>query len=303
MKKLIMVFLTLSLFVALNIIISTDQNYLVYLKETRYKHDIFPSKDEKFQFVGIGNSHARDSLDLNQIGGINLGLSAQSIELNFMMLKKYEDFFAENVTIIYELSHYSFFREYTSNKKNYVDLGFSHKDLDMSIEDYILTKYFPITGFESIKNFFQSISNKNPQHFANNLFDFKNEEELIENSQNYFESTYLDVSTLIDIEYIIYKNIEILIDTIQWANARNYKLVFYTSPFYKSLAENINNDNEVFNFFESIVFRLIEDFEIEYLNLNYIEIISSQFEYFRDANHLNYEGALIFTNYLISLIL
>ena len=62
-------------------------------------------------------------------------------------------FFAENVTIFYELSYRYFLSVYTSSKRTYLDLGFSHTDLEISIEDYILSKYFPLIGIEST-NFF-----------------------------------------------------------------------------------------------------------------------------------------------------
>jgi hypothetical protein len=302
MKKLILVFLSLSLFIALNIIFSNNHYYLAYLKEIQYKHDIFPSEDEKFQFVGIGNSHARDSLHLNQVGGINLGLSAQSIELNFMMLKKYENFFAENVTIFYELSYSSFLSVYTSSKRIYLDLGFSHTDLEISIEDYILSKYFPLIGIESTKFFLNYIYDKNPQHFADVLFDFENEESLILNSQNYYKSTYLNIKPLKEMENIISKNIDILVDTILWANSRSFKIIFYTAPHYKALAVELNNENEIIKSFNSIIRVLEENLEIHYINLNYIDDISSNFRYFRDANHLNNEGAIVFTNYLLSFL-
>lgn len=299
MKKILLVVLTLFVFILINIIISTSSSYLAYVKEIRFKHDIFPSENAKFKFVSIGNSHARDSLLFNESIGINLGLSGQSIELNHMVLKKYEKYFSEEATIYYELSYFLFNYEFNESKKLYFDLDFSYIDLDLSLEDYLISKYLPLIGMESTLIFKESLKNKNPQHFADVMNEFEDEKSLTENANNYFESTYLN-SYSKNVE-IIDKNIQILIETIMWANQNRFKLVFYTAPHFKPLSERINNEIPIFNTFNNIILNLEINYNINYHNLNYLSQISDNFKYFRNANHLNYDGALIFTDFLLSL--
>lgn len=299
MKKILLVILTLFVFILINIIISTSSSYLAYVKEIRFKHDIFPSENAKFKIVGIGNSHARDSLLFYENTGINLGLSAQSIELNLLILKKYEKYFSEEATIYYELTYSSFEYDFSGSKKHYLDLGFYYNELGISFEDYLINNYFPLIGIESSLFFMEYITNKNPQHFADVMNEFEDEESLIENANDYFQSTYLNSYSKKN--SIIAKNIQILIETIIWAKQSNFNLVFYTAPHFKPLAERTNNEIPIVNTFNEIILNLEINYDINYHNLNYLSQISDNYKYFRNANHLNYDGALIFTDYLISL--
>ena len=81
-KKTLLLIWPLIWFLTINVLFS-NLSFRPYLYDTRFKNDVFPIRNHKYNYVVVGNSHARDSIHFSiSINGINFGLSSQDLILN-----------------------------------------------------------------------------------------------------------------------------------------------------------------------------------------------------------------------------
>jgi hypothetical protein len=100
------------------------------------------------------------------------------------MLLKFDEFISYDALIMIETSFNTFCQGPQTGGVRYLPLGFDREELGLTFEEYIIEKYLPFFGMDRFELFY-----RNPgKHFANVLFDFKNIDELNQNSIDYIES-------------------------------------------------------------------------------------------------------------------
>jgi hypothetical protein len=284
-KKLLILTFPIFLFVLLNLIFIDNINQsLIY--PNRFKYDVFPDANERFDYVVIGHSHGRDSFNfqLNENNGINLSFSSQNLYWSKELITHYEQYFLDTTTIIIEVSFNTFCQKESFGNIRYVNLGFDRTQVGISITDYIVSKYVPLLGI----NGFNILLNPT-NHFANRDLDFDTPEALETNSQEFLEN--LSDSEICSEEVQIY-NIDLLNELIAEQQKNNRTVILFSAPIYGSVSSNNNFEKT-----ERVVltYELIKYFSDKY-NLRYLDFynhpeISSNPDYFRNANHLNDLGA------------
>ena len=187
LKKISFILLPVVFFLLTNVIFS-DWIHENYIYPVRYKHDLFPKDDERFDYAVVGNSHARDSFnfELSDQEGINLALSAQKIYWSNQLLQKYNDHFDDDTIIIVALTYDELCQSAEFGQVRYVPLGFNATDIKISYENYILEKHFPLIG---IDKFWESFSN-GFTHFADVQNEYPYKEALEQNANDYFASRF-----------------------------------------------------------------------------------------------------------------
>lgn len=296
-KKLIAIFTPVILFFIINLLYLDIIN-LRYVYPNSYKHNLFPAENEVFDYVVTGHSQARDSFDFELISknGINLGLSGQDVYWSTKILIHYGGYYHENTKIIIELSHQNFCLEPQFGRTIYIPLGFTRNQIRLSLTEYYLAKFFPLIGMNGF-----SILNGNQSHFANIDSEFETEDELIANSKFYLASV-IDSQINCDSE-IQNTNLEILSNLIEEQIQLGREVILYSAPLYGVVSNNLDFSNSQSKriLLENIE-HLTNQFSILYYDLSYLDDISLNYSYFRNANHLNSKGAEKFMEFFFSLI-
>ena len=295
-KKLGWILLPVLTFFSINILLSSffQENYVF---PVRYKHDIFPEDNEIFDYVVLGHSHARDSFDfdLTTQSGINLALSGQTIEWSYKMLRHYEEHFDNETIIIIEVSYDSFCREPQPPKIRYVPLGFSIEETGLDYEDYFLEKFFPFVGINGA--WVDTIYNR--IHFADIQLEFSSEEELLNNSIDYFESVI--TSTNCDDEDIN-RNKSDLINLIENQLSKERKVIIYSAPVYYGITQRFDDGIYKLETSNQIIGEITSLYNINYYNLYDLTNVNREYLNFRNANHLNSAGSSIFMKHFFNLL-
>lgn len=296
LRKILIVLLPILGFLLVNVILAgTIQDNFVF--PARYKHNIFPEDNEFFDYVVVGHSHARDSFDfdLTTQNGINLALSAQTIEWSDKMLQQYEGHFNDETIIIVEISYSSFCTDIQKPLVRYIPLGFRYNEIGLEIEEYIIEKFFPFVGFNGAWDFFLN----GQTHFADIQLEYNTEEELNANAMAYFESNFIYSSCS---QENIDKNYTDLLKLIEHQKNRGREVLLYSAPIYHKVSNNFSNNIVKVEISNKLINQISEIYELEYYNLYNINSISSDFENFRNANHLNSKGAKLFMEFFFELI-
>jgi hypothetical protein len=264
--------------------------------ESRYKHQIYNlDSNDRFDFVVVGHSHARDSFLMNKNNLLNLGLSGQNLYWSDKMLVKFDKYISNNAVIMIETSFITFCQGPQAGGIRYLPLGFEREELGLTFEEYIIEKYLPFVGIDRTE-----LILRNPEtHFANLLFDFTKVEELNKNSIDYIDSI---LNSSCDIENFNL-NVDILTQMISRERANGKTVVLYSAPLYVT-EDQINTakqSSRVTQFYGTIN-ELANKLNVDYYDHSYLSHISNDYSYFRNANHLNNEGSLKYWEYFNSLI-
>lgn len=296
LRKLFFIATPIMGFLLVNILLAGNfqENYVF---PARYKHDIFPEENEIFDYVVVGHSHARDSFDfdLTRQNGINLALSAQTIEWSDKMLQQYEEHFSDETSIIVEVSYGSFCTDIQEPLIRYVPMGFSIKEIGIELEDYIIDRFLPLIGFNGAWDYFLN----DQIHFADIQSEFNSEEELNANALAYFNSNFIDSNCS---QENIDRNHTDLINLIEYQKNKGREVLLYSAPIYHEVSKNFSNSIPKLELSSALINQLSSNYELDYYDFYNLDFITSDFENFRNANHLNSAGAELFMEHFFNLI-
>lgn len=282
MKKIIIFSIPIFIYILLNVLFRSQINQYIY--SVRYKHEIYNlGSNDVFEYVVVGNSHARDSFLMNDNNLLNLGLSGQNLHWSNKMLLKYNEYIDSNAKILIEVSYFSLCTGVQEGTIRYVPLGFNREELDLSMEDYLMEKYLPLAGFNRL----ESLLANNDGHFANKLYDFSSENELLNNSIDFLDNAVYN--QLCDKE-TLNSNIDILEEIILREKAGGRELILYSSPLFVNDFQ-IDKTHENVERFYLAINELSERRNVRYINHTYLYGISDKHLFFRNANHLNNIGS------------
>lgn len=288
MRKFIVILLPIMFFLILNLIFEEDISSSLH--KFRYKHEIYNLNDEdSFPYVVVGHSHARDSFPMIKNELLNLGLSGQDLYWSNLMLLKYNQYIADDGIIMIEISFNTFCQEKLPGSIRYVPLGFDMNELDISLEEYLIEQYLPLMGVDKVENFVRN----NRRHFADSLSVFNTELELAYNSIEYLDNLLFQKPCE---DNVVSQNNAILNEIISREQTIGRGVILYSSPLYVR-EEQIDKFHPKIVQFYSLLENIIESHEIYYFDHTYLTNVSSDYLLFRNANHLNNNGSLIYWDY------
>ena len=282
MRKITIFMIPIFFYILLNVLFSVQINNIFY--SVRYKHEIYNLQtSDVFEYVVVGNSHARDSFLMSDNNLLNLGLSGQNLYWSNQMLLKFDNNIDPNAKILIEVSYFSLCVSEQEGAIRYVPLGFNRSELDLSLEEYLIERYLPLVGFNRL----ESLLANNDSHFANTLYDFSSENQLLNNSIEFLDNAVY--KQLCDTE-TLNSNIDILEEIILREKAGDREVILYSSPLFVNEFQIDKTHENVERFF-FVISDLSEKMDIRFVDHTYFQGVSDNYLFFRNANHLNNLGS------------
>lgn len=290
---------------------------------------IHPISAGKFEDVpynidvcNFGSSHGDSDFNYTEIerkNSFNFGLTAQTLTYDLQILRHYKDHLKKGCIVYIPVSYFSFWGipeektdEFAAKNKRYY--LFLNKD---EIKDYdymtaLCEKYMPsLTAYEYL-----------PRYMVEGLFNTikKSKNEIVESVQNEDEqetaqNNYIDMKWCAKDAYYrhfvkekkdtsgarIYNKEEVnaLYDMIQICKENDLIPVMVTTPFTWEYLNMIDEeDPEFYDEFNQIISDICEKTGVQYCDYSRDERFKDH-ELFRDADHLNDNGARLFTDIII----
>lgn len=253
----------------------------------------------------LGSSHSQNAINPRYLKSrkcANIAFGGQPIAIDYFLLEKYIDKMANLKIVVFEISSHRFFEDLnlsTWNAHIYSNLY----DIDYKVEKF------------SIKNF--SLLFSDPRFFSDIFIDYINPNSykyklnkygFVENDFNdrflklKYDSIKINNSYTrqYDFKQTKYNSIneEFVIKTIEKCRKRGIKIIFITTPVYKTFSSKI--PNKIAKYTNSLTNKLCAKYHIDYYNF----LTNKKFKVndFKNDNHLNSDGAKKFTFIMDSLI-
>lgn len=265
----------------------------------------FYNMPNKIQIANIGNSHGLCSFNYADLEDeyvcFNFALTGQSIEYDESILKQYISRMADNSVMIIPVSYVTFFlsdwnfSDEDFNVKNQRYFGIlSYKNMiRTSLSEYIKRKYFGLIFTDMRADMMTAIDNK---LFINT--PDKEGEEIPETdfAKDAYDAYYRHVgSFLIDGKYQFKDElVKCLYNMISLCKDNNVIPVLVTTPCVKEYNDFV--EKEFLSEFNEILSKVIEDTQVSYYNYCDDERFVNRYDLFKNADHLNGAGAVIFTD-------
>ncbi len=274
---------------------------------------------QEIELANLGSSHGKYSFDYSkhpELNAFNFALPLQPLDFDYRIAKQYiNNMQKKSVLMIvvswFEIDAIPTEKNYQETEKKYYQFLKRNLLPDSSFGKYLKLKYFPIfassSPFKTIKNqlvipFLNKKKNANNEYknieIRNSFKTWtveKQEKESKEAAEGIFRR--FDRKGEEGIQY----NEGLLKEIIRLCTDRDIKPVIITTPFSSTLNYFIDeNKTLVDNIVEVKNFIKKNYPEVLWLDYSHNPDFSEHFEYFGDPSHLIENGALIFTDKVIS---
>jgi hypothetical protein len=236
----------------------------------------------------LGSSHTYYGINPDFISGNSFNAShiSQTIDLDYEIIKKYDNNWNELKYIVMPIDYFTLFSRLSNgieywrikNYNLYYDMNLSNSFSDNSelLSVSLKSNLRRISSFYFLNKTSITCSKLG---FGNN---YKKSKDLIKNGQTRaLRHTMKDLSKLSE-------SLKILKEIIDFASRNNIEIIFYTSPAYNTYVSNLDK-NQL-----NLTINTITELAKNNNNCNYFNLLEdSNFHSsdFRDADHLNPEGA------------
>ena len=267
-----------------------------------YKRSYLDKNSDRIDVLFLGNSHIYYGIDphYTNFRTFNASFVSQSLNFDQAILNKYSNNWSHLKCIVIPVDYFSLFSSLDNSEeswriKNY-SIYFGINSFNKNIWDRteLLTNNFKTNLVRIYSNYIKKDSNISCNELGwGTSYNSKEKNDLNATGKAAaIRHTSSDAG-------LFKKNISILNDIIDFANARHVKVLFLTSPAYTTYAENLNN-NQLMHTINSVVELDKKNENVMYFNL----LRDKRFEEkdFYDADHLNEIGTKKFTVIVDSLL-
>lgn len=289
-------------------------NYIYVWKDS--KNNKFKNIPDNIQICNLGSSHGRHGYNYEDVEGtytcFNFALDSQTLSYDFRVFDAYKDKIEKGGIVFIDISYFA-----------------PYGILEEEAEDFMAKnrRYYEFLPHDKIKNYniktdlsvrFRSLS-RSPVDVMRTIFY---PTEMLKDNLEWWTVTAetLDVKESAKAAYrrhcvdgkvddtgkLIYNEEEIdalnnLIDTCRQIDARP---ILVTGPYLSEYIEAINEGSpDFFDEFYSWLNGVIVEKDVEYYDYSKDSRFSDRYDLFNDADHLNKEGARLFTNILMDEVL
>jgi len=269
---------------------------------------------DKIESLTMGRSHAA-SLDYNNWDkvGANLALGGR----DFASIKYMLDYFITKMPKLKEVvliaSYTSFyFDNYAMSQGNLNDARKtlyysipSNKIIDKNdINNYFFGKYLPFIQADNGYSWFKSLLKQSASIKLNNdnwSDSYMNEDEIKISGKIQANRDILDIKSALNFNAnIFYYNKSKLCEIIELCKKRNVKLYLVIPAFHNAYSKEVPQ-NKIFECKKMLNYFSIK-YNIPFLDLSNDSILSNKNEFYHNADHLNQDGKIYFTEKLLKLI-
>ena len=264
-----------------------------------YKNNYLKNNAHNIETLFLGSSHTYYGINPDYFPGNSFNAShiSQSIDLDYKLINKYSDKFENIENIVIPIDYFSLFSRTSTgieywrmkNYNLYYNLNTSTNPKD----------YMEIFSFSIKKNigriidyYYYGKSNITCSTLGYGNLERK-QADLIETGKTAAARHTKKDKKLLD------ESIEIIIEIIEYSRQKNVDVLFYTSPAYKTYRNNLDSGQY------QLTINTIDSISNKYDNAYYYNLISDEGftqEDFRDADHLNENGAKKLTNKIARII-
>lgn len=254
----------------------------------------------EIQIGNLGSSHGMYDFNYDRLterGNIcfNFANTSQSYDYDYAILKEYVQYMDENSVLFIPVSYFSFNNEVVgSAEAEAMSIRYYHFLSPANIPNYdpyvdLITNRLPIlSAGEDILKLFPKINTVLTAHAQE--YEINVEEFARAASERY--SRHFDNKD----EYFMPERIEELYEIIAFCQKNDITPVLITTPFSNYYAELV--PQEFLQEFRAAIDKIASDTGVNYYDYSHDGRFYENLEYFSDADHLNDEGALYFTDIL-----
>lgn len=268
-RKLLIIFNPVSLFLILNIIAPKEMSLYEKVMEL-----------EQIEYVNIGSSHGLNAFNYSNFdNSVNLGFGSQRMYYGLKVLESIEPLLDSSSTIIIPISIFSFCGSFDGPKQRY--LGFlSREELGISLGEEIIELHFPYLGINNTESIFYGQDEEVIKFLDNG----------VDRAQNHLsgsrECNIIDESIVEQLRNFIVRNTE-------------KNMVFIITPYYHTYWEEILLEREVVEKIYDTVNDIVDEYSLALFDYSEDERFINNSELFKDSDHLNSDGAILFTKIVI----
>jgi len=253
-----------------------------------YKKEYLMNNSNNITKLFLGSSHTYYGINPDFISGNSFNAShiSQSIDLDYQIIKKYENNWNELKYIIIPIDYFTLFSRLSNGIeywriKNYNLYYDMHLSNSLSDNSELMSVSLKLNLRRIISYYFlnKTAITCSKLGFGNN---YKKSNDLVKTGKTAaLRHTKNDLSKLNE-------SLKILKEIIDFASKNNIEIIFYTSPAYNTYVSNLDK-NQL-----NLTINTITELAVNNSNCNYFNLLNDTHFYsddFRDADHLNPEGA------------
>lgn len=296
MLKLIYKLLFLSLGVLI-IVTGVSKLYMLHIQGTNAHYDQMPYE---ITLANTGSSHGVHAFNYDVYNGVafNFALDSQSLEYDYNILNYYIEHYNSNSVLLIPISYFSFWSdELKSDSFDAKNMRYlSILDIDhmrfKNKKDYYINKYLSASQIadRQIMSVFKEMPDieKNPQTTDYTI------EEVGEKRAAYHLRNIQKENGLAEINPDAF---EAVLNMIKLCNKHNITPVLITTPYMSYYSKWMSE--EFLQEFYGHIYAIQSEMGVVYLDYSEDERFLNEEKLFVDTDHLNEEGAPIFTEIVI----
>ena len=257
-----------------------------------YKNNYLEENADNLETLFLGSSHSYYGINPQYCTGNSFNAShiSQTIDLDFQLLKKYSSDLKNLKFLVIPIDYFTLYSRTSTDVESWRMKNYHiYYNLKTSLNPI---DYFELFSFNLNQNY-KRISEyyfRNKNNLTCSKLGYGN---IIEKQADLIESGKIAAArhTIYDEKYIN-ESIEIINDFIYYAEENNILILFYTSPAYITYRANLNSTQLNFTI------KTIDSICNNHKNSVYINLLDDERflkDDFRDADHLNRNGAIKLT--------
>lgn len=266
----------------------------------------FSKLPDNIALINLGSSHGQCAFnysDCTDVTACNFALSAQPFYYDLQILKQYHKKLKQNAIVIIPVSYFSFYQtkaEFDAVKLRYYRILPNKYIIDADLLEDFKYSVFPISSQgRFIKYIIKDIPASEVTFCTSELQQkIVSADEIGSIAKAKLSDRFsLNRQTVSEEEFNL--NYNSFIELLDFCFTHNYKVVLVTTPLTDELYTLFSQ--EYLAEFKNILPDALKPYKpIEYWDYAQYQPISSNLTFFRDADHLNDQGASEFTHIIIS---
>lgn len=267
----------------------------------------FKNVPDSIIVANFGSSHGEDGFyyegELKE-NTFNFSLSGQALSYDYQILSQYASNFQKGGTVIIPISYFSLLGPEYSERANFDSLNnryYSFLDKEHILEYDFVSDV--ATRFPILKSYYTIFSDIYANFLVKGEVSHDTCVDKTQVSKLAKETAYSHVGSEMDgngeIRYSK-SEIESLKEMISLCNEIEVKPVLITTPYTREYIEAVNHiDPNFIERYTEFVKGIAAETGVEYYDYSCDSRIQPHYEYFRDDDHLNREGAKVFTRIVL----
>lgn len=263
---------------------------------------------DHIQICNLGSSHGLYSFDYSVLHDeyvcFNFGLPAQSLSYDYRILETYSDKICTGAKVFIVLSHFSFFGEdettsdtFRSKNQRYYEFLPKEAIKQYNWKDALLSKY-PVFDANSVWDLSMVLLGK--YTIGDKWHSVTDKEKEAAYAPERAKAFILDRKDSGGKRVYNTTEIEALYQIIDLCKERGFVPYLITTPYLQEYNDSIPNIDDTFlSEFYELVNQVCSSTGVKYYDFSSDSMFSTSYELFRNADHLNKQGAELFTRMVI----